>query len=115
MLQTPPEPPNEGFVYPRSNVAIAFTPDGQGVFYSSNERLLRYDLLPPAANEPERLGLSIELRSLMTETEFGQLRLLTTAEHIAKHKRLQELGGDCAVRKWSDLSQAELDAAAGRK
>ena len=111
----PPAPQNEGFVYPPSNVAIAFTPDGQQVFYSSNERLLRHELLPPVANEPERLRLSIELRSLMTETEFGQLRPLTVTEYIAKHKRLQELGGDCAVRKWSDLSHAELDAVAGRK
>ena len=51
----------------------------------------------------------------MTENEFGQLRLLTESEFIDKHKQLQVLGGDRAVREWSDLSQEELDAVAGRK
>ena len=60
------------------------------------------------ADEPERLWLSIEVRTWHTfEKESGLIRPLTHEEWRARKAKLDALGGSCDVRSWQDLSAAE--------
>jgi hypothetical protein len=63
---------------------------------------------PPAADEPERLRLSVEVRTGYTVNDQGRTQRLTEDQRLERQRQLQALGGPCDVRRWEDLSAAEL-------
>lgn len=90
--------------------AVAFSPDGQTVLTGSSDETARlWRIPPPAANEPERLKLSVDVR---TGSKFdegsGTIKRLTRAEWLERQERLwKEFGGPCDVRTWDNVSDAE--------
>jgi hypothetical protein len=70
--------------------------------------VVSWDFPPPAADEPVRLRLSVEVRTGYTVSEQGRMQRLTQAQWLERQRQLQALGGPCDVRRWEDLSEAEL-------
>jgi WD40 repeat protein len=61
----------------------------------------------PAADEPERLRLSVEVRTTYTLDRAGNRKRLTQAEWLDRRKKLTELGDRCDLRVYDELSEAE--------
>jgi WD40 repeat protein len=89
--------------------AVAFSPNGQTVITGSHDHTARlWNVPPPAQDEPERLQLSIEVRTGYYTDANGFHRTLNQANWLDRRKKLQALGGPCGVRRWEDLTPAEL-------
>jgi WD40 repeat protein len=106
------QPQGQLLRHDRAVRAVAFSPDGQTVLTGSSDATARlWDVPPPAAVEPERLRLSVEVR---TGCEFdensGTIRQLTQAEWLKRQTRLwTEFGGPCDARTWDQVSDAEKE------
>ena len=92
--------------------ATSFSPDGQTMLTinDGDDKTARLrDVPPPASDEPERLRLSIEVRTGSAFDEnSGTIKTLTQAEWLKRQTRLwQEFGGPCDVRTWDQVSDAE--------
>ena len=89
--------------------AVSFSPDGSTLATACWDKTVRlWDVSPPAADAPERLWLSIEVRTWHTfDKETGMIRPLTHQEWRARKAKLDELRGPCDVREWKDVSPAE--------
>jgi hypothetical protein len=55
---------------------------------------------PSALDDPERLRLSVEVRTTWTFDEQEMLKRLTQAEWLKRRKRLDALGGPCDTPTW---------------
>lgn len=90
--------------------SVAFSPDGQMVLTGCSDHFTRlWDVPPPAADEPERLRLSVEVRTGSTfDEKAGMIRRLTQAEWLSRQKVLwDKFHGPCDVRTWDQVSDAE--------
>jgi eukaryotic-like serine/threonine-protein kinase len=87
--------------------AVAFSPDGQTVLTSSGSTVLLWTVPPPAADEPERLRLSVEVRTGYFIDSDGVRRRLNQAQWPERRKQLDAHGGFCDIRSWDQLSEAE--------
>jgi WD40 repeat protein len=76
---------------------VLFSPDGKLLIVLC-QGVQRYRVPLPAADEPERLLLSVEVRTGLTVTENGTLQKLSQPEWLDRARRLQELGGPCDVQ-----------------
>jgi len=86
----------EGYV----NV-VAFSPDGQTVLTVSQDwRARLWDVPAPALDEPERLQLSVEVRTGLYFDERGNLKRLSVSQWEQRRRRLDQLGGFCDVVDW---------------
>ena len=88
-------------------VDVAFSPDGQTVLTGNDDGTAKFwDVPPPAANEPERLRLSVEVRTGSVFDEKTRLiKRLTQAEWLVRQARLwKEFGGPCDVRTWDQVT-----------
>ena len=65
-----------------------------------------WDVAPLAIDDPERVLLSVEVRTRRT-IENGLIRRLTQAEWLDLKQQLDTLGGDSLNRSWDDLSEQE--------
>jgi WD40 repeat protein len=73
-----------------------FTPDARRLYIpSSGLEVWRVPL--PAADDPERLRLSIEVRTGIHVGEYSTIRKLSQADWLERKRRLEELGGPCDV------------------
>jgi len=96
---------HDGFVF-----SVAFSPDGSTVLTGSDDSTARlWEVPPPAAHEPERLRLSVEVRTgSVFDEDTGTIRRLRQAEWLARQKLLWEkFQGPCDFRTWDQLSHAE--------
>jgi len=92
-------------------IAVAFSPDGQTVLTASSDNTARlWTVPPPAADEPERLRLSVELRTGYFLDSGGARRQLTQAQWLDRRKQLDQLGGFCDIRTWDQVSETEKKA-----
>jgi len=73
-----------------------FTPDGRRL-YLAGSGLEAWKVPPSAADDPERLRLSIEVRTGLEVDENSTIRKLSHADWLEKKSRLSELGGPCDV------------------
>ena len=67
-----------------------------------------WNVPPPAQDEPERLQLSVEVRTGYHTDANGIRRTLNQGKWLDRKQKLQALGGPCGVRRWEDLTPAEL-------
>jgi hypothetical protein len=76
-------------------LALLFSPDGRTVIAGTVAgRICRWVIPPAAANDKERLRLSLEYRSGLTEDErTGSVRVLSVRERVKILEQLQKLGG----------------------
>jgi hypothetical protein len=84
---------HEGEVY-----AVAFSPDGQTVLTWSEKTAQMWPVSPPAIDDrehPERLRLSVEVRTGKWLDENGVVQRLRFAEWNARRLELDKLGGPC--------------------
>jgi WD40 repeat protein len=84
--------------------AVAFTPNGQALLTVSGNTVNLWELPPPAADDPECLQLSVEIRTLYTLDSRGNRRRLTQAEW---RDRLDKLDRPCDLRTWGQVSEEE--------
>ena len=90
-------------------VAVAFSPDGQTLITGSHDDTARlWHLPPPAKDDPVRLQLSIEVRTGFYTDARGIRRTLNQQQWLERKLQLQSLGGPCDIRRWEDLTPAEL-------
>ena len=88
--------------------SVAFSPDGQTVLTGSEDKLARLWSVPrPAADEPNRLRLSVEVRTGYYLDTDGNRRELTQAQWLERRQQLDEIGGFCDIRTWDQVSEAE--------
>ena len=88
--------------------AVAFSPDGQTVVTGSADNVARlWDVPPPALDEPDRLLLSIEVRTGIYFDQRGKLKRMSFDQWMGRRTRLDEHGGFCDVRTWDELSARE--------
>lgn len=73
-----------------------FTIDGRRLYIPSSG-LEVWRVPPPAADDPERLRLSIEVRTGLEVNENATIQKLSQASWLERKQRLQELGGPCDV------------------
>jgi hypothetical protein len=66
-----------------------------------------WHLPPPAADKPERLKLSVEVRTGYYLDDDSIRRELTYDQWLERRKKLDELGGFCDIRTWDLVSEAE--------
>jgi dipeptidyl aminopeptidase/acylaminoacyl peptidase len=79
--------------------SVAFSPDGQMVVTGSLDKNARlWVLVPPAADLPERLRLSVAVRTGFFLNAYGKRENLTQAQWLERQARLRQLGGYCDVR-----------------
>ena len=92
-----------------SGVVRGTSSDGSTLATAGLDNTARlWDVPLPAADEPKRLWLSIEVRTWHTfEEETGLIRPLTHEEWRARKDKLDAMGGPCDVRSWKDLSAEE--------
>jgi hypothetical protein len=76
---------------------ILFSPDGKLLIVLC-QGVQRYSVPSPAADEPERLQLSIEVRTGLRVNENGTLEKLSQPEWLDRCRRLEQLGGACDVQ-----------------
>jgi WD40 repeat protein len=88
---------------------VAISADGNTLVTASLDQTARlWDVPPPAADEQERLWLSIEVQTWHTfERENCLIPSLAHDEWRARKAKLDSLGRSCDVRSWQDLSPAE--------
>ena len=95
--------------------AIAFSPDGQTVLTGSADKTAQlWTVPPPAADEPKRLQLSVEVRTGYFLDSEGTRRRLTQAQWLERREQLERLGGFCDIRSWDQVSDAEKNALRAR-
>ena len=75
-----------------------FTADGRRLYIPCSG-LEVWRVPPPAADEPERLRLSIEVRTGLEVNENSTLQKLSQASWLERKHRLEQLGGPCDVGK----------------
>lgn len=82
----------------RSNLAARplFSPDGRRLLVPSSG-LEVWRVPAPAADEPERLRLSIEVRTGLEFDAGSTIQKLSHAKWLVRSRRLKELGGPCDV------------------
>ena len=73
-----------------------FTADGRRLYIASNG-LEVWRVPPPAADDPERLRLSIEVRTGLEVNENATIQKLSHAGWLERMRRLEQLGGPCDV------------------
>ncbi|MEI8381308.1 MAG: serine/threonine-protein kinase [Planctomycetota bacterium] len=73
-----------------------FTADGRRLYIASNG-LEVWRVPPPAADDPERLRLSIEVRTGLEVNENATIQKLSHAGWLERKRRLEQLGGPCDV------------------
>ena len=84
-------------------VTVAFSPDGQWVLTGSRDIAARlWEVPPPALDEPERLQLSIEVRTGLYFDERGNLKRLNFDQWMERRARRAELGGPCDTPTWEE-------------
>ncbi len=94
--------------------AVAFHPEGK-VVLTGGMRLLKgksgadglarlWHVVPPAADEPDKLRLSVEVRTGYFLDELGNPSRMTQSQWL---ERLKNLDQSYDVRSWDDLSEAE--------
>jgi WD40 repeat protein len=76
--------------------AVLFTPNGQELLVLSHG-VQRWRVPTPAADEPERLKLSVEIRTGLEIDENGVIQTLTRTEWLERKRRLEQIGGPCDV------------------
>jgi hypothetical protein len=87
---------------------VAFSPDGQTVLTGSRDKTARlWDVVPPAADDPERLRLSVEVRTGFFLNANGMREKLSQAQWLERQAQLQKLRGYCDVRSWNAVSEKE--------
>jgi hypothetical protein len=102
------KPLHEPLLHQDLVVAVAYSPDGQTVLTGSEDKSARlWRVPPPAADEPERLKLSVEVRTGYYLDDDGIRRELTYDQWLDRRKTLDELGGFCDQRTWDQVSAAE--------
>ena len=92
--------------------AVAFSPkDDSIILTGSRDKTARIWTHPPipAADEPTRLRLSVEVRTTYTLDSKGDRTRLTHAEWLKRRQELTILGGRCDVRNHAELSAAEVE------
>lgn len=105
------QPRGDTFRHSDIVTAVAFSPDGQTVVTGSDDRTARlWNVAPPAQDEPQRLKLSIEVRTGHYNDANGVCRRLNQEQWLDRRRQLADLGGPCVIRLWEDLSPAELKA-----
>jgi WD40 repeat protein len=86
--------------------AVAFGPDGQMVLTGSDDARL-WDVPPPAIDirdSPERLRLSVEVRTGKWLDENGVIKRLTLDEWLQRRKQLDAMGGPCDAPTWPEYN-----------
>ena len=87
-------------------LAVAFSSDGEMVVTGSSDFMARlWDVPPPALKDPERLRLSIEVRTRWTLSEQGLMRRLTQTEWLERKQRLAKLGGPSDTPTWEQYRE----------
>jgi WD40 repeat protein len=85
--------------------SVAFSPDGRTVLTASWDHTARlWDVVPPAADDDERLRLSVEVRTGYYLNEFGNRSQLTLTQWLERRVKLERF---CDVRSWDDLTEEE--------
>ncbi|HYH65163.1 MAG TPA: WD40 repeat domain-containing protein, partial [Urbifossiella sp.] len=79
-----------------AGVGPVFSPDGRSIFVEGSG-VGRWRVPPPAADDPVRLRLSVEVRTGLEVDENGGLRKLSRAQWLDRKTRLGQLGGPCDV------------------
>jgi len=107
------QPRGDSLRHTESVTAVAFSLDGQTVISGSDDHTARLWNVPPAAeDDPDRLQLSVEVRSGYYTDARGMRRMLNLADWLDRKQQLDDLGGPCGIRRWEDLKPAELNASA---
>ncbi|MEK6261073.1 MAG: AAA family ATPase [Planctomycetota bacterium] len=89
--------------------AVAFSPNGQTVITGSDDGTARmWNVPPPAQDEPARLALSVVVRTGYYTDSRGIRRSFNQAQWLDRKRQLDALGGPCGIRRWEDLTPAEL-------
>jgi serine/threonine protein kinase/WD40 repeat protein len=73
-----------------------FTADGRRLYIPSSG-FEAWRVPPPAADDPERLRLSIEVRTGLEVNENSTIQKLSQASWLERKRRLEQLGGPCDV------------------
>src|SRR5262249_60371837 len=91
---------------PRNAVsAVAFRPDGQTALTGSTDKTARLRaVVPPAVDDPEKLRLSVEVRTRFYLDDQGIRRELTQDQWLARRKKLDKFYD---VRSWDEVSEEE--------
>lgn len=80
---------------------MAFSPDGQRVLTVSRDwRARLWNVSAPGLDEPERLQLSVEVRTGLYFDKRGNLKRLSVSQWDDRRRRLDQLGGFCDVVDW---------------
>ena len=90
--------------------AVGFSPvagDWRMLTGSREDRARIWNLPIPAADEPKRLRLSVEVRTTYSLDSNGDRKRLRHAEWLRLRQELTVLGDSCDVRSHKDLSEAE--------
>lgn len=80
--------------------AVAFSPDGS--LLTTGRRI--WKIAAPAIGDPERVWLSVQLRTGQT-IDDGVVRMLRPEEWLSQSERLRELGGDGMSRPENDVKE----------
>ncbi len=88
--------------------SLAFSADDHWIWVASDVAsgggLFRVNSPPPAIDDPERLRLSVEVRTGMRIKKKGTIEQLTVNAWLDVRQKLKELGGPCDTPTWVEYN-----------
>ena len=90
---------------------VSWTPDGRKLLTAAFDKTMRlWNLVPPAIDDPrhpERLRLSVEVRTGCRVDEDGNVVRLNQAEWLERQEKLFAMGGPCDVPTWEEYEATQ--------